>query len=51
MHINVILWCEQYYDFAQDLADTYLVMDRGEVIGRGLGTDMARDGVRQLVSI
>ncbi len=46
-----ILLCEQYYDFAQDLADTYLVMDRGEVIGRGLGTDMARDGVRQLVSI
>jgi urea transport system ATP-binding protein len=46
-----ILLCEQYYDFAQDLADTYAVMDRGEIIAHGLGADMARDGVRGLVSI
>jgi urea transport system ATP-binding protein len=46
-----ILLCEQYYDFAEELADYYLVMERGEVIARGLGADMQRDKVRQLVSI
>ncbi len=46
-----ILLCEQYFDFAQALADTYLVMERGEVIAHGLGTHMAQDGVRQLVAI
>jgi len=43
--------CEQYYDFAQELADDYLVMERGEVIARGLGKDMEAQGVRQLVAI
>jgi len=46
-----ILLCEQYYDFAQELADDYLVMERGEVIARGLGADMERDQVRQMVAI
>jgi urea transport system ATP-binding protein len=46
-----ILLCEQYYDFAEELADDYLVMERGEVIARGLGADMQRDNVRQLVAI
>ena len=46
-----ILLVEQYYDFAQDLADDYLVMERGEVIARGLGKDMEAQGVRQLVAI
>ncbi|MBB1599719.1 urea ABC transporter ATP-binding subunit UrtE [Variovorax sp. UMC13] len=46
-----IVLCEQYYDFAQELADDYLVMERGEVIARGLGKDMEADGVRQLVAI
>jgi urea transport system ATP-binding protein len=46
-----ILLCEQYYDFAEELADDYLVMERGEVIARGLGSDMQRDNVRQLVAI
>ncbi len=46
-----ILLCEQYFDFAQELADTYLVMERGEVIAKGQGRDMDRDGVRQLISI
>jgi ABC-type branched-subunit amino acid transport system ATPase component len=32
-----ILLVEQYYDFAQELADQYLVMERGEVIARGRG--------------
>ena len=46
-----IVLCEQYYDFAEELADDYLVMERGEVIARGLGKDMAAQGVRQLVAI
>ncbi|MBS0430709.1 MAG: urea ABC transporter ATP-binding subunit UrtE [Proteobacteria bacterium] len=46
-----IVLCEQYYDFAQELADSYLVMERGEVIARGLGKDMEAQGVRQLVAI
>ena len=46
-----IVLCEQYYDFAEELADDYLVMERGEVIARGLGSDMQRDNVRQLVAI
>jgi urea transport system ATP-binding protein len=46
-----IVLCEQYYDFARDLADDYLVMERGEVIACGLGKDMDAQGVRQLVAI
>jgi urea transport system ATP-binding protein len=46
-----ILLVEQYYDFAQELADDYLVMERGEFIARGAGKDMEADGVRQLVAI
>jgi len=46
-----IVLCEQYYDFAQELADDYLVMERGEVIARGQGKDMEAQGVRQLVAI
>ncbi|VTU25670.1 LIV-I protein F [Variovorax sp. PBS-H4] len=46
-----IVLCEQYYDFAQELADDYLVMERGEVIARGMGKDMEAQGVRQLVAI
>ena len=46
-----ILLVEQYYDFAQELADDYLVMERGAVIASGLGADMRKDNVRQLVAI
>ena len=46
-----ILLVEQYYDFAQELADDYLVMERGAVIASGLGADMQKDRVRQLVAI
>ena len=46
-----IILVEQYYDFAAELADQYLVMERGEVIARGCGAQMAADGVRQRVSI
>ncbi len=46
-----IVLCEQYYDFAQELADDYLVMQRGEVIARGPGSEMKAKGIRQLVAI
>ena len=46
-----ILLCEQYYDFAQELADEYLVMERGEVIARGPGSEMEARGIRNLVAI
>ena len=46
-----IVLCEQYYDFAEELADDYLVMQRGEVIARGPGNEMHSKGIRQLVAI
>jgi urea transport system ATP-binding protein len=46
-----ILLCEQYYDFAQELADQYLVMERGEIIAQGPGSEMQSKNIRQLVSI
>ena len=46
-----IVLVEQYYDFAAELADQYLVMERGEIIARGRGAEMEDHGVRQLMSI
>ena len=46
-----ILLVEQYYDFARNLADHYLVMERGEIIMRGEGVNMDRDGVREALAV
>jgi urea transport system ATP-binding protein len=46
-----ILLVEQYYDFARSLADQYLAMDRGEIVKRGRGEDLERDGVRSLLAV
>lgn len=46
-----IVLVEQYYDFAEALADRYAVMERGEVVASGPGREMAEKGVRQLVAI
>jgi urea transport system ATP-binding protein len=46
-----ILLVEQYYDFARSLADQYLVMERGEIVARGAGADMERDGVKRLLAV
>jgi urea transport system ATP-binding protein len=46
-----ILLVEQYYDFARSLADQYLVMERGEIVARGAGADMDKDGVRKLLAV
>ena len=41
-----IVLVEQFYDFAAELADQYLVMERGEIVMRGEGRAMETDGVR-----
>ena len=46
-----ILLVEQYYDFARSLADQYLVMERGEIVARGSGSDMERDDVKRLLAV
>ncbi len=46
-----ILLVEQYYDFAEALADDYIVMERGAVLARGQGCDMQVNAVRGLVAI
>lgn len=50
-HPMSVLLVEQYYDFAAELADRYVVLERGRVIAQGLGANMERDGVRGLMSI
>ena len=46
-----IVLVEQFYDFAEELADQYLVMERGEIVQRGLGDNMETEGVRARMSI
>ena len=46
-----IVLVEQYYDFARELADNYIVMERGSVLAKGRGSNMEIDGVRELVAI
>lgn len=46
-----ILLVEQFYDFAAELADSYLVMSRGSITSRGAGENMEQEGVRGLVAI
>ena len=46
-----ILLVEQYYDFARELADDYVVMERGAVRAFGKGSNMEIDRVRDLVAI
>lgn len=46
-----ILLVEQYLDFVKDIADDYLVMNRGTIIAQGKGTNIDADGIEQLVSV
>lgn len=46
-----VVLVEQYYDFAAELADRYVVMERGAVVQSGRGADMAADGVRARMAI
>lgn len=46
-----ILLVEQYFDFARDLADRFVVMERGEIVQQGLRSDLEGDDVRQRLAI
>ena len=46
-----ILLVEQYFDFARELADTYAVMERGEVVLAGTGADMVESEVRRHLTV
>ncbi|KAB0628462.1 urea ABC transporter ATP-binding subunit UrtE [Acinetobacter gandensis] len=46
-----IVLVEQFYDFAEELADRYTVMARGQVIAQGSGVEMPEKGIRDLVAI
>jgi urea transport system ATP-binding protein len=46
-----ILLVEQYFDFARELADTYAVMERGEVVLAGRGADMVEADVRRYLTV
>ena len=46
-----IVLVEQFYDFAAELADRYIVMERGRIVAQGRGADMQADGVRARMSI
>jgi len=50
-HKMAVLLVEQYYDFAESLADTYAVMARGQITHAGAGSTMQADNVRGLISI
>jgi len=46
-----ILLVEQYFDFARRLADTYAVMERGEVVLEGDAADMVESDVRRYLTV
>jgi len=46
-----ILLVEQYFDFARSLADTYAVMERGEVVLAGKGAEMVESDVRRYLTV
>jgi urea transport system ATP-binding protein len=46
-----IVLVEQFYDFAEELADNYTVMSRGKVIAQGPSHEMADKGIQDLVAI
>ncbi len=46
-----IVLVEQFFDFAAELADHYVVMERGEIVQQGRGADMQRDGVKARMAI
>ena len=46
-----ILLVEQYFDFARELADTFIVLERGEVVMAGNADDLKGDDVRSRIAI
>jgi urea transport system ATP-binding protein len=46
-----ILLVEQYFEFARDLADTYAVMERGEIVLSGTREEMVESDVRRYLTV
>ncbi|MFJ3048487.1 urea ABC transporter ATP-binding subunit UrtE [Herbaspirillum chlorophenolicum] len=46
-----ILLCEQYFDFARELADTFVVMSRGEVVAAGTQDQMDDENVKKHLAV
>jgi len=46
-----IVLVEQYFEFARDLADSFLVMDRGEVVMSGTRDEMVEENVRRYLTV
>jgi urea transport system ATP-binding protein len=46
-----ILLVEQFYDFAQSVADDYVVLVRGQVVSVGRGDQMEENNARSLISV
>ncbi|MES0879867.1 urea ABC transporter ATP-binding subunit UrtE [Roseibium sp. SCP14] len=46
-----IVLVEQYFEFARDLADDYAVMDRGEIVLSGKGTNLSEVEVRRFLTV
>jgi len=46
-----VLLVEQYYEFAESLADAYAVMARGQIVRAGAGAEMHAHDVRGLIAI
>ncbi len=46
-----ILLCEQYFDFARELADRFVVLSRGEVVATGDRSDMDSEDVKRHLSV
>ena len=46
-----IVLVEQFYEFAEELADNYTVLSRGKVISQGAGDTMVDNKVQDLVAI
>ena len=46
-----ILLCEQYFDFARELADTFVVMSRGEVVAAGVQAEMDNEDVKKHLAV
>jgi len=46
-----ILLVEQYFEFARDLADSFAVMDRGEIVLSGTAETMVENDVRRYLTV
>ncbi|MEL7542313.1 MAG: urea ABC transporter ATP-binding subunit UrtE [Pseudomonadota bacterium] len=46
-----IVLVEQYFDFARELADTFIVLDRGQVVISGSRDDLGDEAIRRALAV